>query len=134
MEIDIDKAYENIQARRNKKYQKQFKKILKKDINKNLLNKVDKKNQKRFLEYQERSVKKNNPFDLTFDEFKNMLSLNCSYCDSSSQMTIDRIDSTKGYVYGNVQPCCFKCNHMKYVYTNDDFLAQIKRIYSFMEL
>jgi len=39
----------------------------------------------------------------------------CQYCGRSStkHLTVDRIDSTKGYTWGNVQCLCFLCNRMK---------------------
>lgn len=38
---------------------------------------------------------------------------------------IDRVDSAKGYVPGNVVPCCKFCNYAKMNRTLDEFLEQI---------
>lgn len=43
---------------------------------------------------------------------------------------LDRVDSSKGYVVGNVVPCCGQCNTMKSKLPLDDFLALIERIHS----
>ena len=40
----------------------------------------------------------------------------CSYCNeplSPTGMGLDRVDSSKGYVQGNVVPCCGPCNTKK---------------------
>lgn len=41
---------------------------------------------------------------------------------------IDRIDSTKGYIAGNVVPCCETCNVMKLDATATAFLLQVSKI------
>ena len=41
---------------------------------------------------------------------------------------IDRIDSAKGYVLGNVLSCCWECNRIKRALPLDVFLALIARI------
>lgn len=42
---------------------------------------------------------------------------------------IDRIDSSKGYVKGNVVACCGTCNKAKLVMTQPEFLAWVERVY-----
>ena len=41
---------------------------------------------------------------------------------------LDRIDSARGYVAGNVAPCCFRCNAAKNVQSVADFIAWAKRL------
>lgn len=36
----------------------------------------------------------------------------CHYCGQPAN-TIDRLDNTKGYVTGNLAPCCRRCNSVK---------------------
>lgn len=43
---------------------------------------------------------------------------------------IDRVDNTKGYVYGNVVSCCTKCNTAKLNYTLDEFKEWIRLLYN----
>lgn len=43
---------------------------------------------------------------------------------------IDRLDSSIGYILGNVVPCCGVCNRMKSTLSAEAFLAQCKRIAS----
>ena len=41
---------------------------------------------------------------------------------------IDRIDSSKGYIQGNVASCCTECNLLKINKSNEEFLSHIFRI------
>lgn len=43
---------------------------------------------------------------------------------------IDRLDSTKGYIHGNVVPCCWDCNKIKGALPLDEFLGLIARIHA----
>jgi hypothetical protein len=43
---------------------------------------------------------------------------------------IDRINSKKGYIKGNVLPCCKKCNLAKSDMKYDEFIEHIKLIYA----
>ena len=89
--------------------------------------------------------KKNITFELTKDQFKDIVLKPCHYCGvehSSRAMAkptangafvsngIDRIDSSKGYIAENCVPCCTNCNWMKGAMSYDDFLFHIKRIFN----
>jgi hypothetical protein len=41
---------------------------------------------------------------------------------------IDRVDSAKGYIHGNLVPCCWECNRIKRAMSLEDFLGLIGRI------
>ena len=94
-------------------------------------------------------------FHLTVSELKVLSLLPCAYCgkepsnvlrrkyqaggkygyEVAPEMTlrysgIDRIDSTKGYVHGNVVPCCWVCNKIKSALPLDEFLGVIARIHT----
>lgn len=74
-----------------------------------------------------------------------LLKSNCHYCNSTpsnlmkykqkyynyefSYNGLDRIDSSKGYIYENVVPCCKKCNLAKSDMSYQDFINHIKKIY-----
>lgn len=93
----------------------------------------------------ERSKRYNRKVDITFEEFYNISQLECYYCGISPQQFfkthdnkcygtfiyngIDRIDSCKGYIIGNVVPCCKRCNIAKNDMSIEDFLNHINRIY-----
>ena len=92
-------------------------------------------------------------FHLTLPQLKFVSQLHCAYCgkepsnihrvkykvdgvykrivDPSFEIRysgMDRIDSTKGYIHGNVVPCCGECNGMKSKLPVDEFLGLIERI------
>ena len=101
--------------------------ILKEEINEKLKNKNLSYRHKQYL-YKCKS--KNRAFELTSEEFENIITQNCHYCGQTGH-GIDRIDSSKGYTKTNTVPCCTKCNMMKHTYSQDDFLSHIKKIYEF---
>lgn len=102
-----------------------------------------------FREYVENSKKRGHLFELNFEEFNNLITKNCFYCDNSPIINkrwlkrehkyqpqlatngIDRINSKEGYNSGNVVPCCSKCNLMKNVFETKDFLDHINKICDF---
>lgn len=72
------------------------------------------------------AVQRNIEFDLTLAQFKKIYArktcyytgINLTKCEMNSPLkytdrTIDRIDSSKGYVVGNVVVCCHKANLFK---------------------
>jgi 5-methylcytosine-specific restriction endonuclease McrA len=90
-------------------------------------------------------------FHLTLSELMVITQLPCSYCgkvpsnvyhltyktggknhvDTSKEIRcsgIDRVDSSKPYVHGNVVPCCWVCNRMKGPMPLDKFLGAVRRI------
>jgi hypothetical protein len=92
-------------------------------------------------------------FHLTLPQFQLISKMNCFYCgkepanihrvrykvggvfqtgvDPSTEIRysgLDRVDSSKGYVAGNLVPCCFGCNRMKSALPLDEFYAIMERI------
>jgi hypothetical protein len=100
------------------------------------------------LGYKRHARDRNLEFQLTFDEFSNLISKRCHYCGadlSNLKITknfkegfkyngIDRVDSTIGYVSMNVVPCCSMCNIAKKDIPKQDFFNWIKRVYEFNNL
>lgn len=89
-------------------------------------------------------------FELSKEEFKNLVLNNCHYCnqepnqfrmdraknkrtiDTAFLMNgIDRLDSNIGYNINNVVSCCEDCNKAKRNLSYEQFLELIKRIYNF---
>lgn len=79
---------------------------------------------------------------LSLERFTELTSQRCFYCGgyskdkktNSKERTftgLDRIDNSKGYVEGNVCPCCFLCNKMKGTIPTDLWLEQMRRIIKF---
>jgi hypothetical protein len=87
------------------------------------------------------------PFDLTKDQFRALTSNNCTYCNQKPSKVsnprgaieeyiyngIDRYDSNKGYILGNVAPCCETCNYMKRMMNPSEFFKQVFKIYKAQE-
>ena len=88
-------------------------------------------------------------FHLTLTEFRFLAQQPCAYCglepsnvhkyrldDPATSMRVlwsglDRVDSNKGYVHGNVVPCCAGCNRLKNDASAEDFFAHLGRIRSY---
>lgn len=84
----------------------------------------------KYNKYITRCKTKNRLFDLSLDTFKEIINKPCVYCGISPAKTVDRIDSSKGYIEGNTQPCCNTCNTMKWDASEKVFLDHIRRIYN----
>jgi hypothetical protein len=95
----------------------------------------------KYLQYKYGAYTRDYKFELTFDEFKNIINRDCYYCKSEPQITntktlvlqvkmngVDRVDNRRGYHLDNVVPCCSICNKMKLDLGYDEFMAQIQRI------
>ena len=84
---------------------------------------------KGYIAYLKRANSKGWQFELSVEQWQHAKTQPCTYCgDLSTGM--DRIDSNKGYIQGNMVPACYKCNMMKLRYTEDEFIEHIKKIYN----
>lgn len=88
--------------------------------------------------------------NLTGKEILDLVKSKCHYCGDGFSNTlyynqpnfkyifkyngIDRIDSSKGYIEGNVVPCCKTCNVSKMDMNYFEFINHIKKIYKNMNL
>lgn len=90
---------------------------------------------------------RNLDWELTPNQFSKLISENCHYCNTPPQPKnirsnkhpymvtvngIDRLDASKGYTIDNVVSCCTKCNYMKLKMTEKEFIAQVTKIYNFI--
>jgi len=70
-----------------------------------------------YNEYKRRANNKSLLFELTNDEYVELIAGNCYLCgrDGSEYLTngIDRIDNKLGYIMSNVNSCCGSCNYIK---------------------
>ena len=94
--------------------------------------------------YKGSARRRNISFELTKKEFLYFSQQKCSYCDKEPRLIvknvanngdfigngIDRIDSSKGYIIGNVVPCCKECNYAKRSMSTDKFLDWVERVYN----
>lgn len=97
-----------------------------------------------FREYEKAAERRNKEFDLALDTFHTIITQNCLYCGQAptpilrkklakdSQdfkcLGIDRLDSSKGYIEGNVVPCCPTCNFMKQQLGYEEFISKMQQI------
>lgn len=97
-----------------------------------------------FYHYKIDAKKRNLVFSLTKERFLEIITKKCFYCGkepSNIQKTgnngnfvyngIDRVDSLRGYIDKNVVPCCWQCNHAKYIMPLNEFYEWIKRTYEY---
>lgn len=79
--------------------------------------------------YGRSAKKRNHAFDISFEDFMSFWQFPCSYCgDSIETIGLDRIDSSQGYILGNLIPCCYDCNEMKNNRSQNEFYDRIKKI------
>jgi hypothetical protein len=97
--------------------------------------------------YKARSKEKGRSFELTFQEFKEMVLQPCSYCGASAATSttyefngakgtmngIDRINNDKGYELANCVPCCTYCNFTKREMSLDIWLRWVRRVAAVFE-
>lgn len=95
-----------------------------------------------FSQYKARSKSTLKDFSLTIQEFAEIISKPCYYCGKLPSNTarhdsrfavvnysgIDRVDNLRGYVSGNVLPCCGVCNTMKQQLSVSEFISHIVNI------
>lgn len=94
-----------------------------------------------FLRYKMDAKKRNKVFELSEEQFLNIVAHPCVYCGKPPSNIchlknfgdfvysgIDRINSEDGYVEGNVAPCCITCNRAKSNLSYSDFRDWIYRI------
>jgi hypothetical protein len=70
-------------------------------------------------------------FDLTREQFNDLVLTPCFYCSSYNELEvigIDRINSSKNYTLENCVPCCKTCNYMKGTLTRKAFILQAHKI------
>jgi len=88
--------------------------------------------ERHYREYAASAIKKNVEFTITLEEFSNTVTKPCYYCKTYNEtevLGIDRIDSFKGYVKGNILPACEICNTMKKQLTMKEFANHISLLY-----
>ena len=99
------------------------------------------------VQYKKGAKKRNIEYNLTTEEFAELVAGQCVYCGDSLTNTkkgqgktsgdfkytgIDRVDSSKGYTKENSVSCCWMCNNMKHATEKKVFLEHIKKIYNFI--
>jgi len=98
---------------------------------------------RKFKQYQKEAKNRNFEWTLTFEQFLELCTKNCHYCnmvpanrhvnanatDTFVYQGIDRKDPLKGYTVENSFPCCYQCNMAKNNYLETEFLSWIAAVY-----
>ena len=80
----------------------------------------------RFAHAKASAKKRNIPFLLSKEEYANIYLNKCYYCSNLFEQQVkwasglDRLDSNKPYVMGNVVSCCMQCNSLKGKYFSEN--------------
>ena len=77
---------------------------------------------------------KNLDFELTKEEFIDMVKKNCGYCgiiQDKGFNGVDRVNSTIGYIKENCVSCCSICNYMKKCLDKQTFLQRVEHIVTY---
>jgi hypothetical protein len=96
-----------------------------------------------FSNYKVKAKKKGIIFELDIETFKFLTQKDCIYCgkkpcnisnapnskDKYIYTGIDRVDSSKGYIEGNVVPACRQCNQAKSDFTLEEHYTWIEQSY-----
>lgn len=94
--------------------------------------------------YKKSASVRNIEFNLSREEFTQMVTSKCYYCgrlNSNSRKDrlsnnllhyngVDRLDSNMGYESDNTVACCSTCNYMKGTLSVPEFMGQVSLIYS----
>jgi len=99
--------------------------------------------------YKKSAEKRGYAFELTKEEFNELISKNCYYCgvepltnwygtkrtiiDTSSfkYNGVDRVENSIGYTTENCVSCCKWCNNAKNAMDKENFLEWVTRVYTF---
>jgi hypothetical protein len=84
--------------------------------------------------YVSRANNKELTFEIDEDIYNNVTLNNCYLCGKENtdkhHNGLDRYDSSVGYIYDNIRPCCGTCNYMKKNLNYNDFMDKCFEIYN----
>lgn len=82
-----------------------------------------------FIAYGHGAKNRELPFQLTFEQFTDLIYMPCHYCAVVGDPLngVDRIDSSLGYLVSNCVPCCSICNRAKGAMPYAEFLEYLLR-------
>jgi hypothetical protein len=94
------------------------------------------KPEKYYEDYKKDAHKRQYMFELSFDEFRNIIVRPCYYCGIIKELEyngVDRVDNTLHYTASNCVPACKLCNLMKSNHTIKEFVNHCKAITLYQE-
>jgi len=86
--------------------------------------------------YKTHAHERNLCFELSMDEYLNIISKNCNYCNGINEVGfngVDRKNNTIGYTIENSVSCCSICNFMKKTTHSDIFIKRAIHIARYTE-
>lgn len=87
--------------------------------------------QGRWKQLRDGARRRNLAVTITFDDFQVLWDKRCHYCGRERKTHgLDRIDSTIGYIFENIVPCCEQCNWAKGTLSSQDFILLCKLVSS----
>ena len=88
----------------------------------------------RWSQFKNQARQRNKTVEITFHEYTTLIKSTCAYCGTepskSVRIGVDRLNNNRGYVKGNVAPCCAPCNYMKRAMPVSAFLGHVALICS----
>lgn len=93
---------------------------------------LESKPELRYKAYRRSAKRRGIEYKITLGQFKAFLDKTCRYCGTKVHpISLDRIDNDLGYVPGNIDSCCFRCNSLKHVFDEKEFLDHVTAIYTY---
>jgi hypothetical protein len=112
-------------------YEKQRNVEMSRERNRNYLEEKKANLDKYLISYTQCAKVRNIGFELSNDEFQELVLMACYYCGSYNEkevVGIDRLNSSKNYTLDNCVPCCKTCNFMKGGLSKHRFITQAHKI------
>lgn len=81
----------------------------------------------RYLGYQRSARYRKLPFEITLDQFSEIIQQQCYYCGDAG-WGVDRKNNSLGYIIQNCVSCCSKCNFAKHKTSEVEFLTLCERV------
>ena len=101
--------------------------------------------QRVFMQYKYKAKKKEHSFELTLEQFTNLITQKCYLCGSPPANVmrrkevqgaliyqgVDRINNDIGYTVENSRPCCMKCNAVKSNKSLEQTIKHVSKIFTY---
>lgn len=100
-----------------------------------------------YKNYKQSAIRRQYKFDLSKDEFFEMIGKNCHYCGVGPSTRsnkkrhedffyngVDRANNDEGYIIENCVPCCSTCNNSKSTLSTKEWLVWLSRIAKYQNI
>ena len=83
----------------------------------------------KYLSYKGGALRRGLGFLISEEAFSAFWQQPCVYCGAEIlTVGLDRVDSDRGYIEGNIVPCCTACNYSKRTYTAKEYIERCHRV------